>query len=251
VKRMALAIGVVLAIFFLVVSSVSATTWYTYREDIAIGSGYADIDLVYNLGYTSAVGANETGNITLPCHISNLTAMNFSVYDAGAVAYNLTVNTIGLNSTSILGAGETNWTSLAHYAVGGSETVTYINWSFNASATCSLNITIQGTVVTLNTTWLGTVITAKEKDVTTPTVGMSQPVSFWTVNDSCNVTSNLAIVNLSNVVFNVTYPDHTIGTPSTTAFTITELAVLGTDEQYTQYQKRGPYVYDVDGEKCC
>lgn len=239
-KRTAIAVGVFLAIFFLV-SSASAVTWYTYREDIDIEDGYADIDLVYNLSYTGAP-ANASGNITLPCNIGNLSAMNFSVYnDAGTNAtYNLTVNTIGLNSSSWTNITLTNWTSLAHYT--GSETVTYINWSFNCTQTVSLNVTIQGTNVTLDTTWLDTVLTIKEKDLTTPTVGMSQPASFWTVNNSFNMTSNLWIVNLSNAVFNITYPDHTVGTPSTETFIITSLAANGTDDQYVQYQKRGPYV---------
>ena len=251
-KRMALAIGVVLTIFFLVVSSASATTWYTYREDVAIGSGYADINLVYSTAYGPVTpGLNVSGNITLPCNIGNLTTMNFSVYNGniGAGYYNLSVNGIGLNSSSTIAAGATNWTTFAQYTTaGGSSTLTYIAWSINCSVDTTFNVTIIGTDVTLDTTWLDTVITVQEKDLTTPTVGMSQPASFWTVNDSCNVTSNLAVVNLSNVVFNVTYPGHTVGTPSTTTFTIAELAVVGTNEQYTQYQKRGPYVYDVDGE---
>lgn len=251
-KRMALAIGVVLTIFFLVVSSASATTWYTYREDIAISSGYADINLVHTTDYAPVTpGTNVSGNITLPCNIANLTTMNFSIYDGtiGNGTYNLTVNGVNLNSSSWTNTTLTNWTSIAQYTTaGGSSTPTYIAWSLNCTIDVTFNVTIIGTDVTLDTTWLGTVITVQEKDLTTPTVGMSQPASYWTVNDSCNVTSNLAIVNLSDVVFNVTYPGHTVGTPSTTTFTITELAVVGTNEQYTQYQKRGPYVYDVDGE---
>lgn len=257
-KRTAVAVGVSLAIFLLLVSSVSATTWYTYREDVAISSGYCDINSVIKLDNVPTWG-NVSGNISLPCNIDNLSAMNFSVYNVtgadcgshngGGQTYNLTVNGIDVNSTSwINSSNQINWTSLTHYtAQGGSVTVKYISWVFDCSFQGILNITIVATDATLSSTYLANNLTMKEKDLTTPTVGMSQPAAFWTVNDSINVTANPYLFDLTDLTLNITYPGHTVGTPTTTTATVTTLAVNGTaTDRYVQYQKRGPFVYDVD-----
>lgn len=281
-KLKAIVVGVVFVIFILGMISANAITWHTYREDITITSGHVDISENKTIGFAGGITTgtrgesgsltyNETYNFTLPTNIDNLTTMTFIIHNASGTAdesmyFNLTVNGIGVNLSTLLEFDEVaNVSKLMWTEAGGDVNDTWINYSFNATdisgdigviTACLLNLTLEGVDATLDTTWLATLYNVTEYDVTIPTVGMSQAASFWTVNNSCNVSNALELVNLTGMVLNITYPGHTVGTPTAstlnfsadTAWGSTVNSINGSEEMYLQYQKRGPFVYDVDEE---
>ena len=247
---MTLVIGLLLATFMLSMSSTSATSnWLTYRNDIVIGSGSTDISDVITL----SAGVDGSGVLKLPCNIANLSTMTFNVTGTGsdAMYYNLTVNTKAVNASSTLGAAATNSTTKANYVTAtGSTALTNITWAYNASITANATLTVW--IITddavLSSYWLAENLVIKEKDVTSPFVAniKSSSASYWTVNNSCN-TSNTWGINFTDVLLNITYPSNKV-TNGTANFTITTFANGSTNEQYTQYQKTGPYVYSTEEE---
>lgn len=241
-----------LLLSFMAISSGTAQvgTWLTYREDISIASGYADIDSTFT--YNGIVNASAI-NLTLPCAISALSQSdtNFTFYNTGEFnsTYNLTVNGIAVNNSDWTNATVENVTTLAHMVSAGvTNTDTWLTFSFDCNLTSTLiGINITGTDVAFSTTWL-TVITIKEKDVTVlPSVGKTSTTSVHTVNNSVNISSTTLWFPLTTAVFNVTYPSHKISQPETT-YEFATINNNGSLQNYTQYQKYGPYIYNVEEE---
>lgn len=276
---MALAIGVLFAVIGLFFSSVSAVNWVTYREDISIASGFTDIAYNETIGYsgedTKTIGEqgaythNETHNYTLPISIDNLTTMTFLVYnnfptDGQPIWFNLSINGVNLDFATEVNESEWGNATKADYEAAGGDiyNTTWINYSFNATymddseevvkKSCDLYLILETTDAQLNSTWLTNVLSHSEYDMTNPTVGYSKPSTYWNVNDTCNVSMNIwftnATVAMHNATFNITYPSHTVGTPTTTQFNFTTIESNQSAQKYVQYQKYGPYVYSVDEE---
>lgn len=241
------AVGLVATLFMASGAVATTTVWNTYRDDISIGSGTCDIDATfwYN-GSTSGYV-----NLTLPGNVGNLTGSttNFTISVTGGGTngtYNLTVNGVACNSTSWCNESVQNITTLTQMVSAGvANTAEYLNFTWNCTTSDTIiGINITGSNVVVSSTWIASVITIKEKDLTTPYVGTGQTTSYFAVNNSMNITSDLWF-GLSNVVLNITYPSCKV-TNSSANFTISSLAANGTNEQYVQYQKYGPYVYSVD-----
>ena len=239
-------LGVVLIAVLFASTVSSATVWNTYREDIIVPAATCDLDLVY---YHNATTTEVSRNITLPCNIGNLTAAetNFSFTGSGGVGwYNLSVNGNMCNTTGTYTDGGLNLTTLAQMRTAGVlNASTYLNFTFNASAATnviSINITADDGNIT---TWLASNMVIKEKDVTTPTVGPTLAGSFWAINNSCNVSHTIGYT-LTDFNITVTHPTQSIGTPTPSNFRMATIANDSSDVNYTQYLKRGPYVYTVD-----
>jgi len=248
VKRIAIVIGFLLVIFALAMNSgEAATVWHTYRTDVTTTSGSTDIDAQINLSYYTGTGANVSGSVYMPVDIENLTYMNFTVANPGAVVlyHNLTINSVLTNNTGSLAASATNITNKYNYTVAGGDDQTYwLNWTYNCSGTTYLNVTLFASDATLISTWIVGNTTIKEKDVYDIEVGETLASSYWTVNNSIALTNNIGY-NLSDVRLNITYPSHKV-TNGSANWTFTTLANGSTNTGYTQYQKYAPYVYSVD-----
>jgi len=248
-RRMAYVMGLLLTIFMLSVATVNAYTWETYRNDITIESGMTDINDRINLSDYTGTGTNVSGVVKLPCNIDNITTIFFNVSNDGAatIYYNLTVNSIDVNLSDTVAAYAKNETSKSNYtAASGSVTLENITWSFNASSYANLSLYLYAVDADMCSYWLSQNIVMTERDVIVPEVVNSRNSgqSFWTVNDSIN-TSFTWGYNLSGILLNITYPSNKV-TNGSANISIASATNDSSDEQYTQYQKRGPYVYSVD-----
>lgn len=251
-KRLGL---VVIALFVLLTlcganaNAASVGTWHTYREDISCSTGNADIDTTITTFCTST---NVTHfNTTLPCNLLNLSQSdtNFTIYNTGnpGAVFNLTVNNKIVNCTSVITSGvEINVPLSAWITAGVTNTDEFLNVSFDVNvSTAVVGINITGTNVEFTSTFLA-LLTIKEKDITRlPYIGTTSTNSIHAVNNSFNISSTALWFTISDVVFNLTFPAHKTSTPTTT-FQATNIANNGSYQNYTQYQKYGPYVYDVD-----
>ena len=247
-KRITIVIGFLLVIFALAINSgEAATVWHTYRTDVTTTSGSTDINAQINLTYYTGTGANVSGSVYMPVDVENLTYMNFTVANPGAVVlyHNLTINSIRTNNTGSLAASATNITNKYNFTVaGGDDQAYWLNWTYNCSGTTYLNVTLVASDATLISTWIVGNTTIQEKDVYDIEVGESLASSYWTVNNSIALTNNIGY-NLSDVRLNITYPSHKV-TNGSANWTFTTLANGATNTGYTQYQKYAPYIYSVD-----
>jgi len=247
VKQKTLVVGLLLVVFILSVGSANAYIWKTGRNDVTITSGYVDISDTLTLSDYTVPSASVSGVVKLPTSIENLTFMRFNVSNAGAsnLSFNLTVNTKALNaSTWVIDGTQGNITKANYVTASGDVSLENITWAFEASDQCNLTLYLVGEDMTLNTYWLTQNLVMKERDISTPTVSNSRSsvTSSWTVNNSINITNTWGI-NLTDLVVNVTYPSNRV-TNGTGTFTVS-MDNDTTLERYTQYQKRGPYVYRV------
>ena len=249
-----LASSAIIALLFvaLMPSGLSATTtWLTYREDVAFNSGTVDID---NISYHNGTTTETYRNVTLPCKIDNLsqTVTQFRIKNTNAdnSSFNLTVNGQAVNSSSVVNWTMGNWSNvtLAQMVTAGvTGTDTYLNFTFDVNnSNNEIHIRIYADDANLTSTWLTNNIVVKEKDITSPYIGTTSGKSFFTVNDSINVTNSLGYT-ITDLNLTSTYASHTVTAPSTYLL-ITSLANGASSLTYTQYQKYGPYVYDIDDE---
>jgi len=249
-----LASTAILAILFigLLPSGLSATTtWLTYREDVAINSGTLDIDyIVYDNGTTSETYTN----ITLPCNVGNLsqTLTQFRIKNENATntTFNLTVNGETVNSSSEVDWDMGNWSNVTlamMVTAGVSETDTYLNFTYDVNNSANdIHIRIYADDANITSAWLTNNIVVKEKDLTTPSIKPKSSKSFFTVNDSIQI-SNALGYTITDINMTKTYPSHIITIPST-YLEITSIANGASSTTYTNYQKYGPYVYDLDDD---
>ena len=254
-KRLILVATALFVLLTLCVASASGAavgTWLTYREDISIDSGYGDIDTTFWYNGTGT-SADVSVNLTLPSNVLNLSGSqtNFTICVTGAGTngtYNLTVNGNACNSSSWCNRSVQNITTLTQMiSAGVTNTDEYLNFTWNCTTSdTKIGINLTGSNVNFSTTWRTNVITIKEKDVTKlPYVGKSSTTSIHTVNNSFNVSNSTLWFPVTTCVFNITYPSHKISEPST-SFSVATLAANGSAQDYVQYQKYGPYVYNVD-----
>jgi len=237
-------LGIALIAVLFASTASSATLWHTYRDDITVPSATCDLDIVY---YHNGTTTEVYRNITLPCNIENLTSVVWNITgNGGNQAFNLSVNGVMCNTTGHNTDGNTNLTTLAQMETAGVDnTSTYLNFTFNASAATN-DIAITVTVNDGNITiWLAGNMVIKEKDVVTPNVDPTLSGAYWTVNDSCNVSHTIGYT-LTDFNITITYPSHSIGTPVPANYRMTTIANNSYDINYSQYQKRGPYVYSVE-----
>lgn len=261
-KRITLTIIGLIALLALVfASSVSGITWLTYREDVSF-TGTVDFDNTtwYNGTLTTAP---VTINITLPCNLSELTGgttiINISASTISAnISYNLTVNGDILNSSDALNTSNThvaryyvhNLTDLRN-AVNVSNTSAYLNYTFDCNNSASI-ITVRVVAAdgALTGTWITSNVVTTEYDRTTPRIKTARSSSFFTVNDSINITNTMNTsgtfgITLTDINLTTQYPSHNISTPDT--WIIAPSIVNGSYQvNYTTYQKRGPYTYNID-----
>ncbi len=226
--------------------SVNAATWKTYREDITPSSGTCDIDVTY---WHNSTTTQTYRNISLPCQLGQLnrTVTMFAIKANGAnISYNLTVDGTAIKSTETVSDGNWSNTTLSNIISGGvSQSKTYLNFTFDVNKSNNIiKIRVYGTDVAITSTWLSNNIVTKEKDVTTPTVGTSSASSYWTVNNSITINNTIGY-QLDDVNITVTYPSQAVSEP-TSYFNVGSIANNSEKTRYVVYQKRGPYVYDVD-----
>ena len=235
----------------LVPSGLSATTWLTYREDVAINSGTVDID---NTTYHNGTTAETYRNVTLPCPVSNLsqTLTHFNIKNENATnsTFNLTVNSQAVNTSSSVNWTMGNWSNITLamlVSAGVTDTDTYLNFTFDVNNSANdIQITIYADDANFSSTWLSSNVVVKEKDVTAPSIGTTSARSYWVANDSI-ATSNSIGYTLSDVNLTPTFSSQTITAPAT-YYNVGAIANGASTTTYAQYQKRGPYLYDIDDE---
>ena len=233
----------------LVPSGLSATTWLTYREDVAINSGTVDIGSGITVSDTGSAGTYQ--NITLPCLVSALTndTTYVNVSTTSSQIYNLTVNGNSCNDTSTLDSTYFVWNLtdlLSNSKISGTDTYINVSFDFNESSGNSVVIHFYASDAVLLSSWLSSNIVVKEKDVTTPYIGETSSRAFWTVNDSIAV-SNTIGYTLADVNLTPTFSSQTITEPAT-YYNVGSVTNNTSTTTYAQYQKRGPYVFDVDDD---
>ena len=243
------ALVVILALVALVPSGLSATTWLTYREDVAINSG--TIDLANGITITDTGSSGSYTNITLPCLVSALTndTTYVNVSATSNQTYNLSVNGNSCNDTSVLNATYFVWNLsdlLSGDKINGTYTYINVSFDFNESANNSVVIHFYASDAVLLTTWLSSNVVVKEKDVTSPYVGTTSGRSFWVVNDSINVSNSLGYT-IADVNLTPTFSSQTITAPAT-YYNVGSIVDGSSAETYAQYQKYGPYVHDIDDD---
>ena len=238
-------------VFALIAGSISATDYVTNRTDITVTSGTVDFNHSESNLYSPAGGAgtNITGNITLPCNIANLTTMNFTIWnnETSAILVNLSVNGVKLIDNASINAGSTLTKTLSDYTTASGDTsLSWIAWSFNASDSDGeyINITIVADNATLLTSWINSQVSIAETDVSTPTVETDLASSFFAVKDRVKATNNLDFT-VRNLTLNITYPSHAISRPYNSVV-FTSIANGSSATKYVGYQKRGPYVKDME-----
>ena len=232
----------------LVPSGLSATTWLTYREDVAINSGTVDIGS--GVTVSDSLGT-QYQNITLPCLVSALTndTTLINVSTTSSQIYNLTVNGNSCNDTSTLDTTYFVWNLtdlLSGSKITGTDTYINVSWNFNESLGNSVAIRFYASDAALTSTWLSSNVVVKEKDITAPSIEETVTRSFWTVNDSITV-SNAIGYTLADVNLTPTFSGQTITEPAT-YYNVGSIATGNSTTTYAQYQKRGPYVFDVDDD---
>lgn len=247
-------IFVILAsIIALLAISFSATgiTWLTYREDVTFTVGTVDLNHTW---WGNATTTNITRNVTLPCNVSELTNATTNITiraSGGAIALNLSVNSNGCNGTTPISDGDTVAIGLDDLLSGGKvlSTHKYLNFTWSIwNATNQLSINITGNDCSIDSSWISNNITIKEYDKTTPEIKTALSSSFFTVNDSINISHSSSIDhNLTDLNLTTVYPSHNISTPDT-YIRATEIVNGSYQINYTVYQKRGPYTYDIDEE---
>jgi hypothetical protein len=243
-KKLALISIVALIFLGMSVASASATTWETYREDISISSMTVDIDQTYWHNDTTT-GLYE--NVSLPCQAGNLnrTMSYFNISSTANVSYDLSVNGQSFNTTSVLNNTYYN-TSLASIISGGvDQASTYLNFTFEVNATGStIEIAVYGNDASCTSSFINSTETVKESDGNTPSVATKSVDSFWSVNDSINVSHSIGYT-LTDISATFNYPSHAISEP-TSSYNYGSIASGSGSTKYVEYQKYGPYVYSVD-----
>lgn len=248
-KRCILALTALIVLAMFVVQPANATTsWMTYREDISISAVTVDIDYTT---YHNDTTTETYDNITLPCPASELTNASTLFHINSTAGTNVTYN-LTVNGTSIVNNGWVNGTSTDTNlstiltSDSGISDDTWLNFTFDCNQTGAyIWINITASDASCSATWVTSVQTVKEKDVNTPEIGVGSTTSFMTVNDSLNITHTVGY-SLQDVNATLSYPSHAVS--SATYQNFGTVANNSGVTKYKQYQKYGPYVYDVDDD---
>lgn len=257
-----------LFLLFLSVSSVIADSDWEIRDNMisTTTTGSSQIEGRLYFGVSSASGSTYL-NVSLPTNISELcntsTHLRLAV-GIGNLSYNFTVNGV---SNATLWNKTTSTTvdvTLANMTARGVSTtdeylnVSVVNWGANDSGALSLNITTNGTYATLLTTFVSSQLGSVREDIkTTPKIKTSRSSSYISVVDRALFRNNIAttalgatsgFINLTSLNIRVTYPSNAIndgGNLTYSKITSTN-TTSGTRYGEVGYQKRGPWVKDVD-----
>lgn len=252
--------GVLIAL--LMIPSIAGVTWLTYREDVSFTGASSTLD-IREVRYYNGTTSTTYRNLSLPCNVSELsgshTYINISATQTGNISYNLTVNGNILNASSVL-----NNTApiVTRYFIWNLETLRkrghvtntspYINFTFDCNNSENLiNINVTGTDVNVTPAWLSRCVVVTEYDRIEPEIRTSLSSSFFTVNNSINITNTIEnglwmSHNISDVNLTTVYPAHAINSPDTYIKPSGTMANGSSMINYTTYQKRGPYTYSID-----
>ena len=231
----------------------ASATYFTNRETVEVGSGTCDIDVTSSNIYSPAGGAGTTvsGNLTLPCLISELDTVNFTIYngETSNITVNFTVNGVAIASSLNVVNGTTVTFNLSNYTTGGGATnIAYFAWSGNCSDVDDeyFNITIIADDATMTASYISSTFSYDERDLDTPEVGKEMAYSYMTVEDRIKGRNSL-VFNITDVNVSLSYPSHAISRPYTRHVFAT-LPYGTTTTWALGYQKRAPYVYDMNYE---
>ena len=241
---------VVTALAFLLVSSVySNAEFVSDRETVTVTGGVCDIDTYTDDNIYSpagGAGSNVTGNLTLPCKISELDDVNLSVYngEVSAITVNFTVNGVKLFDNVSVSAGETVYRNLSNYTtLGGDVNLTYFAWSGNCSDVDDeyFNITIVADDAEIYP--IDDFVTVTEEVETTPHIEMDKDDTWYSVTDRITFDNNCD-VDIKNVTVTFTYPYQALN-PSDTNVTFSSVVSSESEYENVYYQKQGPYVKTI------
>jgi len=240
------------AILVILLSVILIQTALAY-ETVKVTDLTADVSFEKDYG-GAAAGNNVTINLELPFTLESLNNTNNNITitaDAATASttINLTVNGIVVASNyAITGGDSATWTfvDFANAGVDMNATNLTIVVDVVANNTTSTVLKLNGDDVPLKDNYT---VTYTEYFIGKPVVKDRKSLSFFTVKDRIKVTQN-SDVNLTDVKFNITYPEQTI-TKTVTSY---NMGILNKSEVKTldvSYQKWGPFVSDfkkyVDG----
>lgn len=226
----------------------SNNTYVSGRDTVYICSGKLDFEHQESNLYSPVTpGMNISSIITLPCEISNLTYMNFTIWnnESTKICVNLTVNNITLLDSYSLNAGSEVTVNLTNYTnAGGDLNLTYIYWIFSSNQTDDeyINITLKGDDVTIASRYLE-LIEVKEKDKSTPEVGIEREASFFAVEDKIKLKNEFKF-NISDINLTVCYPPNAVNKPVRYIY-VDNATVNQTIYKRIGYIKYAPYIYDI------
>ena len=250
-KQFIVAISALIFLLMLAVTPIEATSTYmTTREDITVSAITVDIANWSNLTMSTT---NTSLNLTLPCLVSNLTgADSYVLIGIGLsenISYNLTINGNAFNTTSQLDTdNEYSNRSLTNittkYSAIASQT--YLNIEYQSNITGNITVYIVAANAYCTATFVTSAQTVQQKDVTTPEVGTARGTSYFTVNDSINITHTVGY-NLYDVNISLVYPSHRITVPNS-YLNLGSITNNSYSQNYVNYQKRGPYIKEVEDD---
>lgn len=218
-------------------------------------------------------------NITLPCNIADLdgtgTYITLQNNATGATSYNITVNGVQVNDTSVMAAGALNVSSLSYWhskgAIGNTSRYLNINVSNNATqsatgvnsnATGYINITIAAEDATMR----GESYFYYPKQLTAAWIKTTKGAARYTVNDTINITNPSSYINLTYCNLTLSYPNYGVLTMTKDSgwnFSYGDYLNItptmggvpangyynGSENVTVQYVKQGPYItkfWDVE-----
>jgi len=237
-------IGIIICLF---VSTASATTWETYREDISISSATVDIDIES----LNVSGNTMSSNVTLPCKLSELdgSQTKMTINATENCTFNLTVNGVAVNSSTHLNSTAGYWANITltvSIAAGVDQNDAYLNVTVEANN--SEIITAKGYIVGNDASCTSSFVTdsqtVKEKDTSTPFIGVSASDSYWSVNNSVEFSHSLGYT-ITDINCTLSYASQAITEPDS-YLNFGSIATGNSKTSYVNYQKYGPYVYDAD-----
>lgn len=225
----------------------ATTTWITTRDDISISAITVDISNYTNRTMSTT---STTVNVTLPCLVSALngSVSYINISSTVNISYNLSINGHTFNTSSVLNVTYNN-RNLTNVTTTQStiSNHTYLNVTYQSNTTDgNITIYIYADDATCTATFTTNAQTVREKDVKTPEVENAKGKSYFTVNDSINITHTVGY-NLTDVNLSLTYPSHRISEP----YAYLNVGTITNNSyalRYVNYQKRGPYVKAVEDE---
>jgi len=240
-------VSVVFAVFFVALLAMGTASAVNYVDVDAT----CDVSINYQIATVLNASESTSVNLALPTTLSNINNAgdgNLTIY-AGTNDTTVTVVVNGVTVASgytIVGGTSKSW-SLSDFSNSGV--------SLN---TADLSITISVLVNSTSSIWFNASandavcsgayfdVNVTETQTSTPKLEFYDTDSFYTVKQTVNVTQT-SDFNITDIKLNFTYPSNAIS-EDVTSSTISTLNTSESEIVNLYFQKRGPYVTDIDSD---
>jgi len=201
-----------------------------------------------NINGTLSAGQTFLATYYLPCTLEQVNQtgdLNLTI-KAGAnpVTLTLTINGVQTYSGTLAAnaIGYTNGSIMSSAGVDMNATYLSINITVSANSTVWTNLTVIADDAVLSGNNFSSSVT--ETFITTPEVKYGSDDSVVTVKDTITA-SQTSSFNMTNVTVAISYPSNKIS-QDVTSRNISNLNISQSKSTSVSYQKRGPYVTDID-----